>query len=190
MTGPGRLLDVGCGTGARYGRASAGARLERDGRRRVRRRSSRRARARGVDVVQADAAALPFDDASFDAVVALWPHTDVDEFGSALREIARVLRPGRAVRLPGRASVLRRAPRAVRRAPVGVPELHSGYRSAGRYSDGPGVSPAGLRAKVGATHLALGAFVQTFLDAGLGLERFEEPARTSTRTWSRFACRR
>ena len=39
----------------------------------------------------------------------------------------------------------------------------------------PGVSPSGLRARVGATHLPLGTFVQAFLDAGLHLERCEEP---------------
>ena len=31
-----------------------------------------------------------------------------------------------------------------------------------------------LRARVGATHLPLGLFLQAFLDAGLVLERFEE----------------
>jgi hypothetical protein len=45
----------------------------------------------------------------------------------------------------------------------------------GRYEEGPGITPEGLRAKVGATHLPLGVFLQAFLDAGFRLEQFEEP---------------
>ena len=44
-----------------------------------------------------------------------------------------------------------------------------------RYADGPGISPEGLRARVGAVHLPLGALLQPLLDAGLVLERIEEP---------------
>ncbi len=40
---------------------------------------------------------------------------------------------------------------------------------------GPGLSPTGLRARVGAVHLPLGELLQTFLAAGLVIERFEEP---------------
>lgn len=61
-------------------------------------------------------------------------------------------------------------------AAEGVPVLHPGYRDARRYADAPGVSPEGLRARVGAAHLPLGSFVQSFLDAGLVLEAFHEPA--------------
>ena len=57
---------------------------------------------------------------------------------------------------------------------VGVPVLHPGYRATGRYREGPAISPEGLRARVGATHLPLGLFLQAFLDAGFALERFEE----------------
>jgi hypothetical protein len=55
-----------------------------------------------------------------------------------------------------------------------VPELHPGYRVTERYDEAPGISPEGLRARVGATHLPLGLFLQAFLDAGFALERFEE----------------
>src|SRR4029077_4505497 len=68
--GPGRLLDAGCGGGAHAqvfadrgweGTRGAGspAQLE-------------LARARGVDAIEADAAALPFADASFDAAVSMF----------------------------------------------------------------------------------------------------------------------
>ena len=46
----------------------------------------------------------------------------------------------------------------------------------GRYGEAPGISrSSGLRIRVGASHLPLGLFLQTFLDAGLRLERIEEP---------------
>src|SRR5437763_16036543 len=89
--GPGRLLDLGCGGGAH-----AAAFAERgwtvtavDG-------SSAQlqlAHARGVDAVQADAAALPLEDAAFDTVIAMITHTDMDDFAAGIREAARVLRP-------------------------------------------------------------------------------------------------
>lgn len=169
--GPGRLLDVGCGGGAHAlafaaqgwsvtGVDVSGPQLE-------------LARGRGVDVIQADAEALPFEDASFDAGVSMFTHTDVGDFAAVLREVARVVRPG------GRLVYL-----GVHPCFVGphafvhdrdVPELHPGYRDTSYRQEAPGIWGEGLRAKVGATHLPLGLFVQTFLDAGFALERFEEP---------------
>ena len=59
----------------------------------------------------------------------------------------------------------------------GVPTLHPGwYRVSGPYDEAPGRSGAGLRAKIGVSlHRPLGEFLQTFLDAGLRLERVAEP---------------
>lgn len=48
----------------------------------------------GAVVTQCDAAALPFDDATFDAVVANHMLYHVDDPDAALREFARVVRPG------------------------------------------------------------------------------------------------
>src|ERR1700745_99788 len=62
---PGTLLDVGCGTGAYAAGLAArgwnvtGVDASED--------MLRRARSKGMDAVLADAAALPFEDASFDA---------------------------------------------------------------------------------------------------------------------------
>jgi SAM-dependent methyltransferase len=167
----GRLLDVGCGTGAHtaafssHGWETTGVDLSTD--------QLRLARERGVDVVQGDATALPFGDSSFDAVISMWTHTDIDDFPAALGEIARVLRPGGAfVYVGGHPCFV--GPHAVFAGAQGVPELHGGYRLGGRYSIAPGVVPDGLRAKVGAVHRPLGELVQSFLDAGFTLERFEE----------------
>lgn len=169
--GPGRLLDVGCGGGAHAaafaehgwdvsGIDVSAAQVE-------------LARVRGVDVVEADAARLPFGDASFDAAVSIFTHTDVDDFAAVLREVARVVRPG------GRFVYL-----GVHPCFVGphafvhdrdVPELHPGYRDTSYRTEAAGIWSDGLRAKVGASHLPLGLFLQAVVDAPLTLERFEEP---------------
>lgn len=173
--GDGRLLDLGCGTGAQTvpfgdeGWDVVGVDISPD--------MLRRAAARGLETVQADLAALPFDDGSFDAVISLWTHTDVEDFRSAIREGARVLRAGGALVYLGMHPCFvgphsRRFPDVDR-----IPELHDGYLSEGRYGpEAPGVGPIGVRSKVGASHLPLASFLHAFLDAGLQLERFEELA--------------
>jgi SAM-dependent methyltransferase len=170
--GPGELLDVGCGTGvysaafADHGWTVTGVDLSED--------MLRFARERGVDVVRADAAALPFDGNEFDAVVSMWTHTDVDDFRATIAEITRVLRPGCPFVYVG-AHPCFVGPHSRFVAAEGVPELFPGYRTTGRYEHGPGISAEGLRARVGAAHVPLGTFLQTFVDAGLRLEHFEEP---------------
>jgi SAM-dependent methyltransferase len=169
--GTGRLLDVGCGTGAytavtaELGWSPTGVDLSAD--------MLRRARARGLDVVQANAAAAPFADGSFDAAISLWTHTDVDDFAAVLREIARVLRPGCPLVYVG-AHPCFVGPHSRFVFAEGVPDLHPGYRATERYTEAPGTSPAGLRARVGATHLPLGLFLQAFFAVGFRLEWLEE----------------
>lgn len=170
--GSGTLLDVGCGTGvytaamSQHGWTVTGVDLSED--------MLRLARKRSVDVIRADAAALPFDDESFDGVVSMWTHTDVDDFAAVVREVARVLRrDGRFIYLGSHPCFVGPHSRFV--SAQGVPVLHAGYRQIERYTDAPGISPVGLRARVGATHLPLGLFLQTFFDAGFRLEHFEEP---------------
>jgi SAM-dependent methyltransferase len=51
-------------------------------------------RARGVDARVGDAQELPFEDGSFDLVVAAWMLFHVPDLDRGLAEIARVLRPG------------------------------------------------------------------------------------------------
>jgi len=169
--GPGELLDVGCGTGAHtavlseHGWSAIGVDISED--------QLRLARERGLEVVQGDATNLPFEDASFDAVVSMWTHTDVEDFPALVREVARVLRPGGLFVYLG-AHPCFVGPHSRFISAEGVPELHPGYWRTERYDEGPAISPQGLRAKVGATHLPLGDFVQSFLAAGFMLERFDE----------------
>ena len=169
--GRGRCLDLGCGTGVaipeltRLGWTVAGVDVSEE--------MLSRARAFGAELHRAPAEALPFDDASFDAAVSIWTHTDVDDFPAILREGARVLRPRASFAYIG-AHPCFVGPHSRFIAAEGVPELHPGYRRTERYDGGPAIGPDGLRAKVGATHLPLGLFVQSFLDAGFAIERFEE----------------
>ncbi|MEP6976805.1 MAG: class I SAM-dependent methyltransferase [Thermoleophilia bacterium] len=183
----GRLVDVGCGTGAHTAAFSSsgwdttGVDISAD--------QLRLARERGVDVVQADATELPFGDATFDAAVSMWTHTDIDDFAGALGEIARVLRPnGAFVYVGGQPCFV--GPHSLFAGAQGVPELYPGYRDAGRYSNAPGVVADGLRAKVGAVHRPLGELIQSFLDAGFALEQFEEASHDEYPFVVALRCRR
>ncbi len=65
--------------------------------------------ARRVTLVEADAAALPFADASFDTVVATFVLCSVGDVGQSLHEARRVLRPGGTIRLLEHARARHRA---------------------------------------------------------------------------------
>jgi SAM-dependent methyltransferase len=127
-----------------------------------------------VELLQGDAADLPFEDGSFDLVLSTFTHTDVDDFDAVVAEAARVLAPeGRLVYVGPHPCFVGPHSRFVRA--MGIPELHPGYGERGRYTEAVGISPTGLRAKVGAVHLPLGDLLQTFLRAGLRIDAFEEP---------------
>jgi SAM-dependent methyltransferase len=169
--GEGRCLDLGCGTGvafpelARLGWTVVGVDVSEE--------MLSRARTHGAEVHRAAAESLPFANESFEAAVALWLHTDVDDFPAILREAARVLKSGAQFAYVG-AHPCFVGPHSRFIAAEGVPTLHPGYRSTERYDGGPAIGPDGLRARVGATHLPLGLFVQAFVDAGFQIHGFEE----------------
>ena len=173
--GTGPLLDVGCGTGAYAAGFTAlgwdytGVDASED--------MLRRAREKGVTAVRADAAALPFEDASFAACVSVFTHTDIDDFARVLQEVVRVLLPGAPFVYIGVHPCFV-GPHSVYDVDRQAPELHPDwYRRTGRYDEAPGIWRAsGVRVRVGASHLPLGLYLQTFLDAGLRLEQVEEPA--------------
>jgi SAM-dependent methyltransferase len=173
--GKGRCLDLGCGTGlptaaaAELGWSVVGVDVSND--------LLEVARTRGVDVLEARADALPFDDASFDAAISVWTHTDIDDFGAALAEVARVLRPGAPLVYIG-AHPCFVGPHSLYLSAEGVPELSEGYRRTGRY-DGSAfgvANPDGVRIRVGAVHLTLHGLFDAFTSAGFVVERFEELA--------------
>jgi len=91
---PGRVLEVGCGTGAFAARlldTLPGVDL-------VAIDQSPRfvelTASRGVPAQEADLQALPFEDGSFDLVAAMWMLYHVPDLHRGLAEVRRVLRPG------------------------------------------------------------------------------------------------
>ena len=122
-----------------------------------------------IELVQADAAELPFEDERFDAVAALMIHTDVDDYAAVLAEAARVLRRrGVLVHVGlhpcffGHFSEPHEEGRLLR---PGYHETELSFQ---------GWDPGGVRVRVGARHVPLADLLNAVLDAGLTLERVVE----------------
>jgi len=171
--GPGRCLDLGCGTGAfvpllvEQAWTVVGVDLSAD--------QLRVARERVGDVVeslvQADASALPFGDGSFDAVAAVLVHTDIDGYDLALREVARVLRPGgRFVHVGTHPCFV--SPSASS-SPDGSHQVFEGYHEQRLVYESPAFAHGaeGIRARVGTWQVPLAALLNAVAGAGLRLER-------------------
>jgi SAM-dependent methyltransferase len=167
--GRGRLLDLGCGGGAQIpvlqelGWTVTGVDVSSDQLRVA------RTRVPEAELVQADAAELPFADASFDAVTGLMIHTDLDDYDATLAEAARVLRPGGAYLHVGLHPCFFghfSEPHEEGRL------LRPGYRETGLSYRG--WDPGGVRVRVGARHVPLADLLNAVLDAGLTLERMLE----------------
>jgi ubiquinone/menaquinone biosynthesis C-methylase UbiE len=93
----GRVLEVGAGTGLNLDHYPPEVRLvltEPDPHMRRRLAERLAASGRDVEVIEATAEDLPFQDASFDAVVCTLVLCSVRDLRGALAEIGRVLRPG------------------------------------------------------------------------------------------------
>jgi ubiquinone/menaquinone biosynthesis C-methylase UbiE len=90
-----RVLEVGCGTGLLLSQMSSFA--ERASGIDLSEGMLARARARGLEVVQGSATALPFADASFDVACSFKVLAHVRDVRRALGEMVRVVRPGGTV---------------------------------------------------------------------------------------------
>ena len=172
--GSGWVLDVGCGTGLSGKAAKAsgwrvgGVDLSAD--------QLRLAGPRLGWVVQADARVLPFAPSSVDNVMAMFVHTDVGDFAAVVAEVARVMRSG------GRFAYLGvhpcfvgphiDSPQAGDALSVTPGYLLTRWAAAEEF-DRPRFGP-GIRRRVGAWHVPLGALLTGVLEAGLVLEQIVE----------------
>ena len=153
-------LEIGCGEG-RFGRAlvSLGHRVTGVGLSPTLATLARRS----FEVVEADAAALPFDDRSFDLVVAFMSLMDVDDMPGAVGEAARVLEPR------GRFSAA--IVHSVLSAGEGEPFTIAGsYLEQRRYREKLITSEL----EFDSWHRPLEAYTRAFEDAGLLIESLRE----------------
>jgi len=172
--GPGRCLDLGCGTGLAIpllleaGWSVTGVDVSRD-----QLAAAEGAVAGRAALVYADAHRLPFADGSMDACVSILTHTDFDDPSVVWSELRRVLDPGGRFVYLGVHPCFG-APAVERRA--GEPALlHPEYRLAGWQTESRHFSPTGIRSRVGINHLPLAGLLNTLLDAGFTLDGFDEP---------------
>src|SRR4051812_7455373 len=116
-----------------------------------------------VEVVAADAAALPFDPACFDLVVAFMCLQDVDDLDGAVDEAARVLEPG------GRLCIAILHP--MQSADLGVNEVR--YFDERQYC--AVIERDGLRMPFHSRHRTLEAFTGALRASGFVIEDLREP---------------
>jgi SAM-dependent methyltransferase len=168
--GGGLCLDLGCGGGlyfavlASAGRTVVGLDRSAD--------QLRIAWGRSRQVVQGDAAALPFADCTFSAVAALWVSTDVDDFTVVLAEAARVLEPAGLIVFFG-AHPCFNGPHAQWLDDGGV-LAHPTYRQAGWHQEAPWWGTY-IRRRVGMRQHPLAELLNAFLTTGLIIEHIAEP---------------
>jgi SAM-dependent methyltransferase len=175
--GSGHCLEVGCGTGV-YAAAVRGLGWTPIG---VDLSAGmlRHAAAR-LPVARADAARLPFADASVPAVIAMMVHTDMPDYPAVLREVRRVLAPGGIFVHVGVHPCFCGA--FADRADPAATVIRPGYRERGFSRDS--WTSQGVRDKVGAMHFPLAELLGAFVAAGLTAEAFAEGGAPTPITFS------
>ncbi len=167
--GDGLCLDVGCGSGLYFDvLANAGCTvvgLDRSA------DQLRIAQGRSRQIVQGDAAALPFADGAFPTVATMWISTDVDDFAVVLAEAARVLTPGGLLVFYG-AHPCFNGPHIQWMDDGGV-LAHPTYRLAGWHQEAPWWGPH-VRRRVGMRHHLLADLLNAFIAAELVIDHVAE----------------
>ncbi|MGH2609810.1 MAG: class I SAM-dependent methyltransferase [Tepidiformaceae bacterium] len=165
-----RVLDDGCGEG-RFSRmlAGAGAEVIAVDFTAALARAAHLRRVHGQGTVRATAGCLPFPEATFDLVVSYLVLVDVPDFRPAIREAARVLRPGGRL-VVANTSFMSTGTGWVRDADG--KRLH--YPVDNYLVERPvQVKWAGI--DIVNWHRPLSAYIEAFLGAGLALRDFIEP---------------
>jgi SAM-dependent methyltransferase len=130
------------------------------------------ARESGVEAVEADAAALPFADASFDLVLAFMSLQDVDDVCGAVRETARVLEPGGRFCL-AIVHPLGSAGRFIGEEADSPFAIEGSYLDESYYADR--VARDGFDFTFVSKHRPLQAYTEALAEAGFVIERLREP---------------
>ncbi len=173
-SGPGRCLDLGCGTGlavpllAAAGWSVVGVDASADQLAAARQRVATLA-----ELHQADAHALPFENESFQGAVSILTHTDFDDATAVFREVARVLAPG-GVFVYGGVHPVFGSPLA-RPLDDGTTLFEPGYRESGWQTVSGDPDKPGIRSRVGINHTTLAGLFTSVLEAGFTLTAIEEP---------------
>ncbi len=183
-TPPMRVLDLGCGEG-RLSRDLKALGYEVVG---VDRSPTLVAAAHAADpsleVHEADAASLPFDDASFDLVVAFMSLQDIDDMVGAVGEAARILVAGGALCL-AIVHPLNSAGEFESREDDSPFVIRGSYLDQAYYTDR--VEREGYEMEFASVHRPLEAYVRALADAGFVIEDLREPKTAlATQRWMRI----
>jgi SAM-dependent methyltransferase len=172
--GQGRCLEIGCGAGraiaalVESGWSVVATDVSADQIAAAHRNAGRLA-----EIVQADAHELPFEDASFDAVLSILTHTDFDDPPRVFGEARRVLRDGGTFVYAGIHPCF--GSPFVDRADPSAPVLRPGYTQPGWQRLPPDPEATGVRSRVGVNHLPLAGLLNAIIGSGFTISKVEEP---------------
>lgn len=130
----------------------------------------------GATYVLGDGAKLPFRGEAFDGVVSYLSLIDIPDFRAAIREMARVLRPGGRLVVANLTSFATTIPHPRQRDDEG----NFLYMRVDRYLEERAEWVEWSDIRVRNWHRPLAAYMQAFLGAGFQLEMFDEPAADPT----------
>ncbi len=136
-----------------------------------------------LEVVEADAARLPFDDAFADLVVAFMSLHDVDDMRGAVREAARVLEPGGRL-VAAVVHPINTGGKFETRDPGAPFVIRESYFDRRRYTDA--IERDGLRMTFESRHWTLEDYVTAIVDAGFVVDAMREVAEPDDPRWSRL----